>query len=148
MFCMSVEQWYWPVTVQSPCRVKKISMNSNVLPLHFAPSQASLSQSSIVDNFKLYCEVDSLKPSYSESSLTQIFWTLFEKFQSDVAMISACKKSIQTSKYYLCIDWHSNLSILCVLMRKKIYFFKSKSVITVKKNKIYNASYRKKQRHN
>jgi hypothetical protein len=29
----------------------KILMTSNVLPLHFAPSQASSSQSSNVDNF-------------------------------------------------------------------------------------------------
>ena len=33
------------------CRVKKISTTSNVLPLHFAPSQASSSQNSNVDNF-------------------------------------------------------------------------------------------------
>ena len=31
-------------------KVKKISMTSNVLPLHFAPSQASSSQNSNVDN--------------------------------------------------------------------------------------------------
>ena len=30
-------------------------MTSNVLPLHFAPSQASSSQNSNVDNFKLDC---------------------------------------------------------------------------------------------
>ena len=45
------------------CRVKKISMTSNVLPLHFAPSQASSSQYSNVDSDLQYCEVDSLKPS-------------------------------------------------------------------------------------
>ena len=38
---------YWTVTVQYPC----ISMTCNVLPLHFAPSQASSSQISNVDNF-------------------------------------------------------------------------------------------------
>ena len=32
-------------------KVRKISMTSNILPLHFAPSQASSSQSSNVDNF-------------------------------------------------------------------------------------------------
>ena len=32
-------------------KVKKISMTSNVLPLHFAPSQASSGQNSNVDNF-------------------------------------------------------------------------------------------------
>ena len=31
----------WTVTVQYLCRVKKISMTSNVLPLKFATSQAS-----------------------------------------------------------------------------------------------------------
>ena len=35
------EHQYWTVTVQYLCRVKKISMTSNDLPLHFAPSQAS-----------------------------------------------------------------------------------------------------------
>ena len=30
-FALDTEQWYWPVTVQSLCRVKKISMTSNVL---------------------------------------------------------------------------------------------------------------------
>ena len=36
-------------------KVKKISMASNVLPLHFAPSQTSSSQNSNVDNFQLDC---------------------------------------------------------------------------------------------
>ena len=44
-------------------------MISNVLPLHFAPSQATSSQSSNVYNFYLYWEVNSLKPSQSESPL-------------------------------------------------------------------------------
>ena len=44
-------------------------MSSNVLPLHFAPSQASSSQNLNVDSYLQYCEVDSLKPSKSESSL-------------------------------------------------------------------------------
>ena len=51
------------------CRVKKIVMKYNVFPLHFAPSQASSSQNSNVDNYLQYCEVDSLKSSKSESSL-------------------------------------------------------------------------------
>ena len=46
-------------------------MTSNVLPLHFAPRQASSSQNSNVDSNLQYCEVDSLKPSKSESSLTE-----------------------------------------------------------------------------
>ena len=37
------------------CRVKKISTTSNVLTLHFAPSQASLSQNSNVDYFQPDC---------------------------------------------------------------------------------------------
>ena len=60
------------MTVQSLCRVKKIVMTSNVLPLHFAPSQASSSQNSNVDSYLQYCEVDSLKPSKSESSLIKL----------------------------------------------------------------------------
>ena len=43
--------------------------NFNVLPLHFAPSQASSSQNSNVDGYLQYCEVDSLKHGQSESSL-------------------------------------------------------------------------------
>ena len=35
---------------------------NNVLPSHFAPSQASLSQNSNVDS--QYCDVESLKPSH------------------------------------------------------------------------------------
>ena len=50
-FALDTEHQYWIVTVQYLCRVKKISLTSNVLPLHFAPSQASSSQSSNVDNF-------------------------------------------------------------------------------------------------
>ena len=46
-------------------------MTSNVLPLHFAPNQASSSQNSNVDSYLQNCEVDSLKPSKSESSLPQ-----------------------------------------------------------------------------
>jgi hypothetical protein len=38
-------------------------MTSNVLPLHFAPSQASSSQNSNLDSNLQYCEVDSLKKS-------------------------------------------------------------------------------------
>ena len=38
-------------------------VTSNVLPLHFAPSQASSNQNSSVDSYLQYCEVDSLKPS-------------------------------------------------------------------------------------
>ena len=57
------------MTVQSLCRVKKIVMTSNVLPLHFAPSQASSSQNSNVESYLQYCEVDSLKSSKSELSL-------------------------------------------------------------------------------
>ena len=42
-FALDTEQWYWNVTVQSLCRVKKISMTRNVLPLHFArPGQAKI----------------------------------------------------------------------------------------------------------
>ena len=55
--------------MQSLCRVKKIVMTSNVLPLHFAPSQASSIQNSNVESYLQYCEVDSLKPIKSESSL-------------------------------------------------------------------------------
>ena len=50
-FALDTEHQYWTVTVQHLCRVKKISMTSNVLPLHFAPSQASSSQRLNVDNF-------------------------------------------------------------------------------------------------
>ena len=57
------------VIVHSLCRAKKISMTSNVLPIHFAPSQASSSQNSNVDSYLQYCEVDSLKQIQSESSL-------------------------------------------------------------------------------
>ena len=49
-------------------------MTSNVLPLHFAPSQASSSQNSNVDSYLQYCEVDSLKPSKSESSLIHTYF--------------------------------------------------------------------------
>ena len=54
-------------------------MTTNVLPLHFVPSQASSSQSPNVDNFQLYCEVDSLKPSQSESSLSFEFATKLQR---------------------------------------------------------------------
>ena len=51
-FSLDTEQQYWTVTVQYFCKkVKKIWMTSNVLPLHFAPSQVSSSQNSNVDNF-------------------------------------------------------------------------------------------------
>ena len=43
-------------------------MTSNVLPLHFAPSQASSSQNSNVDSYLRHCEVDFLKLSKTESS--------------------------------------------------------------------------------
>ena len=65
------------VSVQSKTNV----MTSNVLPLHLAPSQASSSQNSNVDSYLQSCEVDSLKPSKSESSLLDgkiiptSFWT-------------------------------------------------------------------------
>ena len=49
----------------------QIKVTSNVLPLHFAPSQASSSQNSNLDSYLQYSEVDSLKPSESESSLLQ-----------------------------------------------------------------------------
>ena len=60
-FALNTEHQYWIVTVQYLCIVKKISMTSNVLPLHFAPSQTSSSQNSNVDSYLQYCEVDSLK---------------------------------------------------------------------------------------
>ena len=50
-FVLDTEQQYWTVTVQYLCRVKQISMTSNVLSLHFALSQASSSQKSNVDKF-------------------------------------------------------------------------------------------------
>ena len=50
-FALDTEHQYWIVTVQYLYRVKKISMTNNVLPLHIAPSQASSSQNSNVDNF-------------------------------------------------------------------------------------------------
>ena len=37
------------------CCIEKSKENCNVLPLHFAPSQASSSQNSNIDNFYLYC---------------------------------------------------------------------------------------------
>ena len=49
-FAFDTEHQYWAVTVQSVCRVKKISMTSIVLPLHFTPKQASSSQNSNVDD--------------------------------------------------------------------------------------------------
>ena len=58
--------------MQSLSRAKKISMISNVLLLHFAPSQASSSQNSNVDSYLQYCEVDSLKWSQFESSLLTV----------------------------------------------------------------------------
>ena len=45
---------------------------SNVLPLHFSPRQASSNQNSKFDSHLLYCEVDSLKHSKSESPLTPV----------------------------------------------------------------------------
>jgi hypothetical protein len=57
------------------CRLKKIVMTNNVLPLHFAPSQASSSQNSNVDSYLQYYEVDSLKSSKSESSSISYFFT-------------------------------------------------------------------------
>ena len=94
MFCLK----YWaPIlgcdSAQYLCRVKKISMTSNVLSLYFAPSQASSSQSSNVDNFWLYCEVDSLKPSSSESSLPYtrghsiITWTRRRRWKVQVGHV-------------------------------------------------------------
>ena len=35
----------------------------SVLPLHFAPCQASSSQNSNIDSYLQYCKVDSLEPS-------------------------------------------------------------------------------------
>ena len=67
--CPDTEHQYLAVTVQYLCRVEKILMRSNVLLLYFSPSQASSSQNLNVDSYLLYCEVDSLKPSKSESSL-------------------------------------------------------------------------------
>ena len=37
LITLDTELQYWAVTVQYLCRVKKISMTSNVLPLHFFP---------------------------------------------------------------------------------------------------------------
>jgi hypothetical protein len=62
-FPWDTEQQYWAVTVQYLFRVKKISMTSNVLPLHFSPSQVSSSQNSKFVSHLLYCEVDFLKRS-------------------------------------------------------------------------------------
>ena len=53
-FALDTEHQYWAVTVQYLCRVKKISMTSNVLPLYFARSQASSCQSSNVRIFASY----------------------------------------------------------------------------------------------
>ena len=53
-------------------------MTSNVLPLHFAPSQASSSQNSNVDSYLQYCEVGSLKLGKSKSSLHIILLTFPE----------------------------------------------------------------------
>ena len=58
-FALDTEHQYWAVTVQYLCRVKKISITSNVLPLHFTPSQDSSSQNSKFDSHLMYCEVDS-----------------------------------------------------------------------------------------
>ena len=44
-------------------------MTSNVLPLHFYTSQARWSQNSKFVSHLMYCEIDSLKRSYSESPL-------------------------------------------------------------------------------
>ena len=44
-FALDTEHQYWTVTVQYLCRVKKNSMTSNVLPLHFTlarPAQAKI----------------------------------------------------------------------------------------------------------
>ena len=40
-FPLDTEHQYWTVTVQSLCRLKKISITRNDFPLHSAPSQAS-----------------------------------------------------------------------------------------------------------
>ena len=50
-FALNAEHQYWTVTVLYLYRAKKISMTSNVLPLHFATSKASSSQNSNVNNF-------------------------------------------------------------------------------------------------
>ena len=102
----------------SLCRAKKISMTSNVLPLHFAPSQAISSQSSNVDNFLLYCEVYSLKPSQSESSLTfylpkiEKTWICFVKLQGYL-----CDFKTDLTPY-----WHACKSQFC---RRRMEFHAS-----------------------
>ena len=63
-------------------------MASNVLSLHFTPSQASSSQNSNVDSYLQYCEVDSLKPSKSESSLHM--WSATYFFLSYLLFFHRC----------------------------------------------------------
>ena len=48
-FALDTEHQYCAVTVQYLCRVKKISMTSNVLPLHFAPKGQLISKCLLVE---------------------------------------------------------------------------------------------------
>ena len=61
--------------MQSLCQAKKISMTSNVLPLHFAPSQDSSSQNSNVDS---YSEV-----LWSWFLETKLIWVIFTDIPVD-----------------------------------------------------------------
>ena len=81
---------------------KKISMTSNVLPLHFAPSQASSSQNSNVDNMLEGYKMKSALPyknfsilaSTSALEMTQLSNVLIKTFDKCViskADISAIK---------------------------------------------------------
>ena len=79
--------------MQSLCRAMKISMTSNVLPLHFAPSQASSRQNSNVDSYLQYCEVDSLKRSWSQSSLMILEYDLPDQIGKFASLSSGIQRN-------------------------------------------------------
>ena len=47
---------FWPIMLNLPTYLPKNRTSLMDVPLHFAPSQASSSQSSNKDNFQLYCQ--------------------------------------------------------------------------------------------
>ena len=96
--------------MQFLCRAKKISMTSNVLPLHFAPSQASSSQNSNVDSYLQYCEVDSLNRSWSESSLGNAAETIQGNYSQKYGTLNPHLYAQNHRTCHTCtIDGHPNL---------------------------------------
>jgi len=102
---------YWAITLDCDSavlkKVKKISMTSNVLPLHFSSSQASSSQNSSVDNTLLGYKIKSALPY-------KIFANLNKKKKKE--------KSSRLRNHYFVFLLKLALKILKILFPVPVYY--------------------------